>query len=216
MSLYKEQKRFFEKAYRTGVHGWPVEDPSRFVVEFLKTFRRKNLKGRILDIGCGEGRHTLLFAEAGYAATGVDLQPLAIRRAKDFSKLKRVKGGFQFVLGDVFSLPFRLNHFDVLIDYGCLHHVMKKDFSRYLKSTLPLLRPGGYFLLSCFSDKFKHHPEERRRRDWMVHRGHYDRFFRRNDFKTLFGRFYDILRSREERDRKHPHYVFHHVLMRKK
>jgi len=216
MSLYLEQKRFFEEAYRTGVHGWPIEDPSRFVVEFLRSFQKKHPRGRILDIGCGEGRHTLLFAGAGHTAIGVDLQPLAIRRAKGLAKSKGMTRNFKFVLGDVFSLPFQPNDFDVLIDYGCLHHVMKKDFSKYLKSTLPLLRPGGYFLLSCFSNKFKHHPGERRSRDWMVHRGHYDRFFWKSDFQALFGKFYDILKTREEWDREHPYYVFHHVLMRKK
>ncbi len=216
MSLYLEQKGFFEEAYRSGVHGWPTTDPSRFVAEFLKIFRKKNPQGRILDIGCGEGRHTFLFAGAGYTAVGVDLQPLAICRAKSFARSKGIVQGVKFVLGDVFSLPFRPTDFDVLIDYGCLHHVMKKDFPRYLKSTLPLLRPGGYLLLSCFSSKFKHHPGERRTRDWMVHRGHYDRFFRKSDFKTLFGKFYDILKTREEQDQKHPYYIFHHVLMRKK
>lgn len=216
MSVYLEQKRYFENAYRTGEHGWPTLDPSPFVVEFIKTFRKEKPKGRILDIGCGEGRHTLLFAQAGYFSVGVDLQPLAIRRARQFAKAKGVKKGFRFVLGDVFSLPFEANSFDVLIDYGCLHHVKKKDFSKYLESTLPLLRPGGYLLLSCFSSKFKHHPGERRRRDWLVHRGHYDRFFKAGDFKDLFGRFYDILKRREERDPRHPIYVFHHVLMKKR
>jgi SAM-dependent methyltransferase len=216
MAIYLEQKRYFEEAYRSGVHGWPTEEPTRFVKEFLQTYRKKKPRGRILDIGCGEGRHTLLFAGAGYRAIGVDMQHLAINRAREFARLKGVTRGFQFVIGDVFSLPFQAGDFDVLIDYGCLHHVMKKDFKKYLASTLPLLKRGGYFLLSCFSSKFKHHPKERRKRDWMVHRGHYDRFFRRTDFKTLFGEFYDILKTREERDRIHPHYVFHHVLMQKK
>ena len=255
MSLYAKQQRYFEEAYRAGEHGWPIERPSDFVVEFLNTqsapqspqlageSRRANMnvqssirvgespqqaggffkftrsqfpRGRVLDIGCGEGRHTLLFAGAGYAAVGVDLEPLAIRRARAFAKAKGVRRGLKFLLGNVFSLPFKPASFDVLIDYGCLHHVMKKDFSRYLRSTRPLLRPGGFVLLSCFSSRFKHHPGERRTRDWLVHRGHYDRFFRKSDFKTLFGKFYEVLASREERDPVHPHYVFHHVLMRVK
>jgi SAM-dependent methyltransferase len=216
MSVYTDQKRYFEEAYRSGEHGWPTSQPSPFVVEFLRTFRKHEPQGRILDIGCGEGRHTLLFADAGYTAIGMDFQPLAIRRARLLARQKRVRKSFGFILGDVFALPFQSGCFDVIIDYGCLHHVMKKDFPRYLNNILPLLRPEGYFLLSCFSDKFKHHPGERRTRDWMVHRGHYDRFFRKADFRVLFGKSYDILKSREERDPEHPTYVFHHVLMRKK
>lgn len=216
MGLYAQQRRYFEEAYRTGVHGWPTEEPSAFVREFLRGFRGKRRAGRVLDIGCGEGRHALLFAGVGYETVGVDLQPLAIRRALGFARAAGVRRRLRFLVGDVFALPFGPGAFDVLIDYGCLHHVMKKDFPRYLRSTVPLLRPGGHVLLSCFSTRFKHHPGERRRRDWLVHRGHYDRFFRKGDFKALFGGHYDILKAREERDRVHPHYVFHHVLMRKK
>jgi SAM-dependent methyltransferase len=216
MSVYLRQKRYFEKAYQTGEHGWPTTEPSRFVVEFLKGFDRQKYRGRVLDIGCGEGRHTLLFAASGHRAVGVDLQSLAIRRARKFARQKGLSKHFRFAVGDVFSLPFQPASFDVLIDYGCLHHVRKRDFSRYLRGTYPLLRPGGYFLLSCFSHRFKHHPGERRTRDWLVHRGHYDRFFTKKDFGVLFGKHYDILKSREERDPKHPHYVFHHVLMRRK
>jgi hypothetical protein len=76
-----------------------------------------------------------------------------------------------------------------------------------------MIKPGGYFLLSCFSTKFKHHPNERRTRNWLVHAGHYDRFFRREDFRSLFGRWFDILELTEDRDGS---YVFHNVLMRKR
>jgi SAM-dependent methyltransferase len=113
----------------------------------------------------------------------------------------------------VFALPFASNAFDVVMDYGCLHHVRRADTQRYLDQVVPLIKPGGYFLLSCFSTKFKHHPDERRTRNWLVHAGHYDRFFRREDFRPLFGRWFDILEMTEDRDGS---YVFHNVLMRKR
>ncbi len=37
---------------------------------------------RILDLGCGEGRHSFLFAEAGFEVTGQDLSPHLIERAR--------------------------------------------------------------------------------------------------------------------------------------
>lgn len=216
MSIYVRQKRYFEEAYRSGKHGWPVSEPAPFVVEFMQSVRRKNSVDRVLDIGCGEGRHTILFAQSGYTTVGIDLQPLAIQRALQFTRARKIRKDPGFLVGSVFSLPFRENAFDVLIDYGCLHHIRKPDFPRYLNSTVPLLKPAGYFLLSCFSTRFKHEPGERRTRDWLVHRGHYDRFFRKTDFQRLFGRHYEILKMREVHDRVHPHYVFHHVLMKKK
>ncbi len=213
MSIYLRQRRYFEEAYRTGEHGWPVEEPSGFVMDFLKQGEFPRGLLRVLDMGCGEGRHTLLFAREGWQAVGVDYEPLAVKRAKVFAKRKGIRNGFAFVLGDIFHLPFPSQSFDVLIDYGVLHHVRRSDTQSYLRSVVPLLKPRGYFLLSCFSTRFKHHPGERRRRNWLVHRGHYDRFFKKSDFFRIFGGDFSVLRLEEERQEC---YAFYHLLLRKR
>lgn len=210
MDLYATQKRYFEEAYQSGEHGWPVSGVSPPVVTFLNHFKKEKTSGHILDIGCGEGRHTGFFAAAGYEAIGLDYQPGALVRAKRL--LQKGASKLHFVLGDVFHLPFTKNSFDVLIDYGCLHHVRKRDTDAYLNSVVPLLKPGGYFLLCCFSTEFKHHPDEERSRDWLVHKGHYDRFFKKEDFQSIFGHRFKMRHIEGERDGD---YVFHHVVLRK-
>ena len=215
MGLYQKQKEYFEKAYETGEHGWPTTEPTPFVLAALRLIRRGAApgRGRILDLGCGEGRHALACAREGFDAVGLDYQPLAIRKARAFARRQKIRKGVRFRVGDVFRLPFSPNRFDGLIDYGCLHHVKIGDTRRYLKSVLPCLKPGGYFILSCFSTRFKHHPGEKRTRNWLVHKGHYDRFFRKQDFKALFGSQFEILKAEEKADGL---YVFWHLLMRKK
>ncbi len=211
MNLYETQKQYFEAAYKKGEHGWPVSGVSAPIVRFLKRFQSEQKTGRVLDIGCGEGRHTTFFAEAGYQSVGLDYQKKALARAA--SVFKGDTSFFQLVQGDVFHLPFLPGRFDVLIDYGCLHHVRRRDTQAYLNSVVPLLRPGGYFLLCCFSEHFKHHADERRTRDWLVHQGHYDRFFRQGDFSKIFGASFDVLEIKEEREAL---YAFYYVLMKKK
>jgi SAM-dependent methyltransferase len=251
MGLYQKQKKYFEKAYKSGEHGWPIIGPTPFVLQALRLIRREKSgrgidkgrssssglpgsgpkghrphakipgagngkqpgRGRILDLGCGEGRHTLACAREGFDAVGLDYQPLAIRRARTFAKGVKVPGRFRFMVADAYRLPFPPEFFDAIIDYGCLHHVKIGDTRRYLGSVLPRLKPGGFLILSCFSTRFKHHPGEIRHRNWLVHRGHYDRFFRRQDFKKIFGRQFDILNLEEREDGL---YVFWDVLMRKR
>lgn len=214
MGVYACQKKYFENAYRIGEHGWPTERPTRFVARKLATVKRVNGAGRMLDIGCGEGRHTFLFARHGFVAVGLDYQKLAIERALEIGRRSgRFGGRATFVVGDIFALPFRDTAFDVIVDYGCFHHVVRADTTRYLGAILSHLRVGGYFFLSCFSTKFRHFPGERRTRKFVVHRGHYDRFFEKKDFRPLFGRAFRTLNIEEERDGLH---VFFHLLMQKK
>ncbi len=215
MELYQKQKKYFERAYDTGNHGWPTTGPTSFVIRSLRRIRRAGGRaaGRVLDLGCGEGRHTFASAKAGFYSVGLDYQPLAIRRAEDIARRQKARGGFRFLVGDAFSPPFREATFDGVIDYGCLHHVKITDTARYIKSVLPLIRPEGYLILSCFSTRFRHHPGDRRKRRWLAHRGHYDRFFRKQDFKNLFGKEFLILKTQEERNGLQ---AFWHVLMRKR
>ncbi|HEY5648165.1 MAG TPA: methyltransferase domain-containing protein, partial [Nitrospiria bacterium] len=84
MGLYQEQKEYFRQAYLTGDHGWPVHEPTSFVVRSLRQIRErmKGEAGRILDLGCGEGRHTFASVREGFEAVGLDYQVPALDRAR--------------------------------------------------------------------------------------------------------------------------------------
>lgn len=216
MSVYLKQRQYFEEAYQTGEHGWPTTEATPFVVRSIKRLLQNGSLDRgshVLDLGCGEGRHTFSCAELGLKAIGLDYQPLAIVRARSMPKAKRLQKKCRFIVGDIFHLPFEREVFDLIIDCGCFHHVRKSDTMVYRSNIISMLVPGGYFILSCFSWRFRHHPRERRKRDWLVHRGHYDRFFRKSDFSKIFGMRFNILEVKEEREGL---YAFYQVLMRNK
>ncbi len=74
-SAAKANRSYIRLAYRTGRHGWEVEDPSPYAVRFLNRLRRVIPGGRLLDIGCGEGRHAIAASKLGFKATAVDYEP---------------------------------------------------------------------------------------------------------------------------------------------
>lgn len=72
--------------------GTPPWDIGRPQTPFVELARAGHLRGAVLELGCGTGEHTLLAAETGLRATGVDLAPTAIARARA-KAVQRALGG---------------------------------------------------------------------------------------------------------------------------
>ena len=196
-AIYARQKKYFRKAYETGRHGWPEVGPTPHVARWVRTLGSG--RGRTaLDLGCGEGRHTILLARQGYDATGVDLEPLALRKAKSYVRKSGLDARFE--VADALHLKYPDGAFDLVLDYGCFHHVVTRDWARYRRGIARVLKPGGHLLLSVFSTKFRHHPEERRTRNWLVHRNHYDHFFTRAGLRAAFEPAFKLRGIHEELD----------------
>ena len=56
----------------------PPWDISHAQPAFLRLAEAGELRGRVLDVGCGTGEHALMAAGLGLTATGVDAAPTAI------------------------------------------------------------------------------------------------------------------------------------------
>lgn len=207
--IYRKQKKFFRKAYETGQHGWPEIGPTPHVVRWVQ--KLGSGRGRTaLDLGCGEGRHTILLARHRYDVTALDYEPLALRKAQ--VQVRKAGMDARFVAGDALNLRFADAAFDLVLDYGCFHHVVTRDWARYRRGIARILKPGGHLLLSVFSTKFRHHPGERRTRNWLVHRNHYDHFFTRTEIREAFAPGFELRGILEELDGLNG---FLHALLRK-
>jgi len=190
---YNRQRFFFQKAYDAGKTGWPKVGASK-VVEIANQlgFLKKGMN--FLEIGCGQGRNLLPPLLSGCHTVGLDsvLSPLiGLRRDPVFS-------GVSMVNGDLFSLPFRRGSFDVVLDFGVLHHMRMKQRQKYPEWIGEILKPSGVFLLGAFSELFQHYPGEKRKRNWIYHRDHYDVFFDQDDFFRVMGPNWKLLHQSEE------------------
>ncbi len=203
-------RQYFREAYRTGIHGWEVSEPSPYALAFLKRVRRQVHEGTLLDIGCGEGRHCFAARRLGFDVTGIDYEPLSLRRARKVASARHVTG-LRFRKADVFSLPFPPSCFDVVLDYGCLHHQKKSDWPAYRESVLRVLKPHGYYILSVFGPKFRFFLGTNR--SWHLAHGAYRRCFTPQQIFGLFGRYFQVLTIKDERGASGG---FWHILMRRR
>lgn len=67
---------------------------------------------KIIDVGCGTGRHAIELTKRGYRVTGIDLSESQIQRAKE--KANKNKLNIDFLRHDARNLPFN-QEFDVAI-----------------------------------------------------------------------------------------------------
>jgi 2-polyprenyl-3-methyl-5-hydroxy-6-metoxy-1,4-benzoquinol methylase len=52
-------------------------------VAFIEAELGTNKRARILDVGCGTGRHAIELARHGYSVTGIDLSASQLARARE-------------------------------------------------------------------------------------------------------------------------------------
>ena len=80
--------------------------------DFIEKEIEYNKAVRILDIGCGTGRHTIELTKRGYNVVGVDLSESQLKRAKEKAAVQNLQIVFQ--KHDARNLPF-LREFDLVI-----------------------------------------------------------------------------------------------------
>ena len=111
-------KKFYgkEEEYRKEIFRIPHQDLPKFV-KLLRYIKAK----RILDLGCGTGRHVIALAKRGFEVYGIDIAKNALNLARERLKEKNLKAKLK--IGDIYKkLPFKNNFFDGLISTKTIHH----------------------------------------------------------------------------------------------
>jgi SAM-dependent methyltransferase len=99
----------------------------------------------ILDLACGEGRHSVELARRGYRVTGLDLTPLHIRLAKRAARDAGVP--VSWLRADMRDIPWQ-GEFDAIINLFTSFGFLESDAEdeKVLHAVAQALKPGGLFL----------------------------------------------------------------------
>ena len=131
---------------------YPFTKNTENEVEWMIKEYLTNPEMKILDVGCGTGRHAINLATKGYKnITGIDLSPSLIRAAKKVAKEKNVQVDFRVC--DARELPFE-NEFDAAI---CLCEgafgLLENDAENYkvLRAVHKSLKKHGIFILTTLN-----------------------------------------------------------------
>jgi len=128
---------------------WETESRSNLMppLSILYLFCEYLKEGRILDLGCGRGKHSLFLKQRGYTPVGIDISRVAIAEAK-----RRVES-VEFQVCDALSLPFQDGYFDGVIDIGVFHYIKKSCHDQYVGEIRRVLPKGGVYGFFTFSEE---------------------------------------------------------------
>ena len=105
-------------------------------------------RGRLLDLGCGVGRHSLLFAQRGWKVTGVDLAEPSL----EYARQEAADAGLDaaFVCRDLASGPLPHGQDLILLAYGTIGTLSPGRARKLVASCRRALAPGGLLVLDAF------------------------------------------------------------------
>jgi ubiquinone/menaquinone biosynthesis C-methylase UbiE len=112
------------------------------VMEFLK-----GQKGKILDLGCGSGRHLANIKKGKMYL--VDFSKEMINLAKKKAKTENIEA--EFKVADSVKIPYSENFFNSAICIALLHCMSKKDAEKTLKELYRVLKPGAIAKISVWN-----------------------------------------------------------------
>ncbi len=154
-------KQWYEKLFENYGEQYDKESFTQGTIgecEFIEKELNYDKSLKIIDIGCGTGRHSIELTKRGYSVTGIDLSESQLKKAREKAERENLK--IEFLKHDARNLPFE-NQFDAAImlceggfplmetdemNFEILKNVTKslKSSSKFIFTTLNGLFPLFY------------------------------------------------------------------------
>ncbi len=143
--IYKKEGKVFEETHPA--MSW-----------LMLLFRERGVI-RVLDLGSGSGRHTVLLAENKFQVYGVDASPTGVETTKRTLTAKEQKADVR--VADIYGrLPYSDGFFDAIVSIQTLHHNTLGKIKNLIGEIERVLSRGGYIFVTVPSkmnqaEKFK-------------------------------------------------------------
>ncbi len=210
-----DQKRHWENTYSNNPSFFG-EEPSEFSVAAVAIFSREGMQ-IVLELGCGQGRDTLLFAREGFEVTALDYSGEALgilaARADEIGVSPHVA---RRVFDVRVALPFPDGSFDACYSHMLLCMELSTEELKFLVAEIRrVLRPGGLALYSVRNTFDKHYRTGVHKSEDMYKIGGFVVHFFSEEMIQSLSRGYDVLEVNRMQEGSLPRELFA-VILRKR
>ena len=189
----------WELAWR-GERWAETSPPLPVIAEFARDLKREGAR-RVLDLGCGAGRHSILLAKIGFQVVALDVSETALKILED--RLKTVSiDNITLVKHEMRGLPFIDGYFDGVICTSVLHHGKLVEIKQAVREVHRVMRKGSSasVIVLSVTDFRKGNGTKLERNTYVFtkgeERGIIHHFFTREELKSCF-RGFKILSFKE-------------------
>src|SRR5467141_2187026 len=167
--------------------------PLPVVVNFAEDLKREGAK-KVLDLGCGAGRHSILLGKTGLQVVALDVSETALKTLEGRLKSASIDN-ITLVKHEMRELPFVDNYFDGVVCTNVLHHGRLLEIKRAIREVHRVMRRGSsaFVVVLSTADFRKGNGKMLERNTYVFTKGEEQgiihHFFTRNELKSCFRRF---------------------------
>lgn len=141
-------KTQWDKRYKEE-HPYKEAQPKECVLEFFEKYGNEPRGGKVLDLGCGNGRNLRYIVESGFETYGIDISEKGLGQLKETLKQKNLSADIK--KGSFYNLPYKDKIFDRVISINVFQHNDWKGAEKSFAEASRVLKNNGLFLLSVRS-----------------------------------------------------------------
>ena len=120
----------------------------------ILTLCKKHNAKKILDLGCGSGRHVVYFAKRGFDVYGIDIAKEGIKITKDWLGKEKLQANLK--IGSIYKkLPYQDNFFDAVISTNTIHHAKIRNIRKAIREIERILKSKGLIFITVRKRKFR-------------------------------------------------------------
>lgn len=108
---------------------------------------------KLLDFGCGLGRHSIFFSHQGFNVSAFDLSVEGTNHLRDWAKRESLD--IDVTVADMLELPYNDDTFDYIFAYHVISHTDSNGIKQIMREVKRVLKPlGEVYLTFCSKESW--------------------------------------------------------------